>query len=126
MILMGAFGVVGLVLAAIGIYGVMAQLVAVRTHEIGVRMTLGARPGDILGHFLIDGLWQTTVGIVLGLAAGAYLMTLAQTLLFGVAPWDPLTLAGVCGLLLLTSVAACLVPARRAMRVDPVEAIRQG
>jgi putative ABC transport system permease protein len=125
MILMGAFGVVGLVLAAIGIYGVMAQLVAVRTHEIGVRMTLGARPGDILGHFLIDGLWQTTVGIVLGVTAGAYLMTLAKTLLFGVAPWDPLTLAGVCGLLLLTSVAACLVPARRAMHVDPVEAIRQ-
>jgi putative ABC transport system permease protein len=125
MILMGAFGAVGLVLAAIGIYGVMAQLVAIRTHEIGVRMTLGARPGDILGHFLIDGLWQTAVGIGLGLAAGAYLMTLAQRILFGVAPWDPLTLGVVCGLLLLTSVAACLVPARRAMRVDPVQAIRQ-
>ena len=125
MILMGAFGVVGLVLAAIGIYGVMAQLVAVRTHEIGVRMTLGARPRDILGHFLIDGLWQTAVGIVLGLAAGAYLMTLAQTILFGVAPWDPLTLAAVCALLLVASLAACLIPARRAMRVDPVEAIRQ-
>jgi predicted permease len=125
MILMGAFGVVGLLLAAIGIYGVMAQLVAVRTHEIGVRMTLGARPGDILGQFLVDGLWQTAVGIILGLAAGAYLMTLAQTILFGVAPWDPLTLAAVCGLLLLTSLAACLIPARRAMRVDPVQAIRQ-
>jgi putative ABC transport system permease protein len=125
MILMGAFGVVGLLLAAIGIYGVMAQLVAVRTHEIGVRMTLGARPRDILGHFLIDGLWQTAVGIVLGLAAGAYLMTLAQTVLFGVKPWDPLTLTGVCALLLLASIAACLVPARRAMRVDPVQAIRQ-
>ena len=125
MILMGAFGVVGLVLAAIGIYGVMAQLVAVRTHEIGVRMTLGARPRDILGHFLLDGLWQTAVGIVLGLAAGAYLMTLAQTILFGIAPWDPLTLAAVCGLLLVASLAACLIPARRAMRVDPVEAIRQ-
>ncbi len=125
MILMGAFGVVGLVLAAIGIYGVMAQLVAVRTHEIGVRMTLGARPRDILSHFLVDGLWQTAVGILLGLAAGAYLMTLAQRLLFGVTPWDPLTLAAVCALLLVTSLAACLIPARRAMRVDPVQAIRQ-
>lgn len=125
MILMGAFGVVGLVLAAIGIYGVMAQLVAVRTHEIGVRMTLGARPRDILGHFVVDGLWQTAVGIMLGLVAGAYLMTLARTLLFGVTPWDPLTLAAVCALLLATSLAAILIPARRAMRVDPVQAIRQ-
>jgi putative ABC transport system permease protein len=125
MILMGAFGVVGLLLAAIGIYGVMAQLVSIRTHEIGVRMTLGARPGDILGHFLLDGLWQTAVGIVLGLTAGAYLMTLAQKLLFGVTPWDPPTLAAVCGLLLVASLAACLIPARRAMRVDPVQAIRQ-
>jgi len=125
MILMGAFGVVGLLLAAIGIYGVMAQLVAVRTHEIGVRMTLGARPADILGHFLVDGLWQTAVGIILGLAAGAYLMTLAQKLLFGVKPWDPMTLAAVCGLLLIASLAACLIPARRAMRIDPVQAIRQ-
>ena len=125
MILMGAFGVVGLLLAAIGIYGVMAQFVVVRTHEVGVRMTLGARPGDILGHFLLDGLWQTAVGTVLGLIAGAYLMTLAQRLLFGVTPWDPLTLTAVCGLLLVASLLACLVPARRAMRIDPVQAIRQ-
>jgi putative ABC transport system permease protein len=125
MILMGAFGVVGLLLAAIGIYGVMAQLVAVRTQEIGVRMTLGARPRDILSHFLADGLWQTAVGIVLGLTLGAYLMTLARTILFDVRPWDPPTLAAVCALLLATGLAACLIPARRAMRTDPVQAIRQ-
>jgi predicted permease len=124
-ILMGAFALVGLTLAVIGIYGVMSQLVAVRVPEIGVRMTLGARPFDILRQLLTEGFWQTAMGLVIGLVAGAYLMKFAQALLYTIKPWDPITLAGVSLLLIAAALAACYVPARRAMKVDPVEALRQ-
>ena len=121
---MGAFGALALVLAAVGIYGVMAQLAAVRVHEIGVRLSLGARPRDILRRSILDGLVQTSLGLAIGLSAGAYLMRFAESVLFGVKPWDVPTLAGVSAVLLTAGLAACLVPARRAMRVDPVEALR--
>ena len=124
MVLMGAFGVLALALAVLGIYGVTSQLVAVRVPEIGVRMTLGARPLDVLRQILGEGLWQAAVGIVIGLAAGALLMRLGESLLFEVRPWDPVTLLGVALLLTAAALAACLVPARRAMRIDPVEALR--
>ena len=124
MVLMGAFGVLALALAVLGIYGVTSQLVAVRVPEIGVRMTLGARPLDVLRQILGEGLWQAAVGIVMGLAAGALLMRLGESLLFEVRPWDPVTLIGVALLLTAAALAACLVPARRAMRIDPVEALR--
>ena len=124
-ILMGAFALLGLTLAVIGIYGVMAQLVVVRVPEIGVRMTLGARPADILRQFLAEGVWQAAVGVIVGLIAGVYLMKLAETLLFSIKPWDPITLASVAALLLAAAIAACLVPAKRAMRTDPVQALRQ-
>jgi putative ABC transport system permease protein len=123
-ILMGAFGLLGLLLAVIGIYGVMAQLVAVRVPEIGVRMTLGARPFDILRQLLTEGMWQTAVGLAIGLIAGVYLMKLATTLLFNVQPWDPATLSVVALILLIAALAACFIPARRAMKVDPVTALR--
>jgi ABC-type antimicrobial peptide transport system permease subunit len=123
-VLMGAFGVLALALAVLGIYGVTSQLVAVRVPEIGVRMTLGARPRDVLRQILGEGLWQALAGVVVGVAAGALLMQLGESLLFGITPWDPVTLSGVAVLLVGASVAACLAPARRAMRVDPVEALR--
>ncbi|HET9371814.1 MAG TPA: FtsX-like permease family protein, partial [Vicinamibacterales bacterium] len=123
-VLMTTFGVLTLALAIIGIYGVMAQLVTERVHEIGIRMTLGARPRDVLRRLLGEGLWQTAIGLAIGLTAGAWLMRLGQSLLIEVAPWDPRTLVAVAALLVLAAMAACLIPARRAMRVDPVRALR--
>ena len=123
---MGAFGLLGLTLAVIGIYGVMAQLVAVRVPEIGVRMTLGARPADILRQLLGEGCLAGGGRRHVGLIAGGFLMTLAETLLFSIKPWDPITLAGVSlARCIAAALAACLVPARRAMKVDPVDALRQ-
>ena len=123
-VLMAAFGVLALALAVIGIYGVMAQLALSRVHEIGVRMALGARPAHVLRQLLFEGFVQAAVGLVIGLGAGLYLMRFATTLLFGIEPSDAVTLAGVTVTLLLAALAACLIPARRAMRVDPVEALR--
>jgi putative ABC transport system permease protein len=127
-VLLASFGVLALVLAVIGVYGVMAQLVTTRVHEIGVRMTLGARPFDILRGLMTEGLWQALLGLVIGLVAGSYVMRLgglAEEMLFHVQPWDPITLTGVGVTLIVATLAACLIPARRAMRVDPVHALRQ-
>ena len=123
-VLMAAFGVLALALAVVGIYGVMAQLALSRVHEIGVRMALGARPAHVLRQLLFEGFVQAAVGLVIGLGAGLYLMRFARTLLFGIEPSDAITLAGVTVILLMAALAACLIPARRAMRVDPVEALR--
>jgi putative ABC transport system permease protein len=126
-LLLGAFGVLSLVLAVIGVYGVMAQLVATRVNEIGVRMTLGARPFDILRQLMTEGLWQALVGLAIGLVAGSYIMRLGglpEEMLFHVQPWDPTTLTAVGVILMTATLAACLIPARRAMRVDPVDALR--
>jgi putative ABC transport system permease protein len=127
-VLLASFGVLALVLAVIGVYGVMAQLVTTRVHEIGVRMTLGARPFDILRGLMTEGLWQALLGLALGLIAGSYVMRLgglSDELLFNVQPWDPKTLTVVGIILIVATLAACLIPARRAMRVDPVNALRQ-
>jgi putative ABC transport system permease protein len=123
-ILMGSFGAVALILAVIGIYGVTAQLVATRRHEIGVRMTLGARPRDILRHLLGEGLWQSLAGLAIGVTAGVVLMRLGATMLYGVQPWDPMTLASISVLLLTATLVAVLIPARRATRVDPASTLR--
>jgi putative ABC transport system permease protein len=123
-VLMAAFGALALGLAVVGIYGVMAQLVLTRVREIGVRMALGARPRDVLRQLLYEGFVQAAVGLVLGLGAGLYLMRFATALLFGIQPSDAITLVGVTVTLMAAALAACLIPARRAMRVDPVEALR--
>ena len=124
MLLLAIFSVLALVLAAAGIYGVMAHIVALRTSEIGVRMTLGARPADVMRLILGEGLLQASIGLIIGVGAAILMMRWLRTLLFEVSPTDPLTLAAVMVLLLATALAACVVPARRAMRVDPVTALR--
>jgi putative ABC transport system permease protein len=127
-VLLASFAVLALVLAVIGVYGVMAQLVTTRVHEIGVRITLGARPVHILRGLVTEGLWQALLGLAIGLLAGTYAMRLgglSDELLFQVQPWDPVTLSGVAAILVAATLAACLVPARRAMRVDPVDALRK-
>jgi putative ABC transport system permease protein len=124
-VLMAAFGVLALLLAVIGIYGITSQLVAARVPKIGVRMTLGARPRDVLRQFVGEGLRQAAIGIAIGLVAGALLMRFAEKVLFQVRPWDPVTLAGVSALLLTAALLACVIPARRAMQVDPANSIRQ-
>ena len=122
--LVGLFGVVALALAAIGLYGVMAHLASQRTTEIGIRLALGANPASILRLMLSDGLRLVALGSVLGLAGAFAGARFVQNQLFGVEPTDPATFAGVCATLLIVAIAACLIPARRAMRVEPALALR--
>ena len=124
MLLLAVFGGLALVLAAAGIHGVMSHLVALRTAEIGVRMTLGATPSDVMALVLREGTIQALSGLAIGLSGGVLLMRTFHTMLFGVAPADPLTLSAVAAVLLTTAIAACIVPARKAMHVDPVNAVR--
>ena len=124
MLLLAIFGALALVLAAAGIYGVMAQLVTLRAPEIGIRMTLGAQPGAVMRLILREGFVQAAIGLAIGLAGGVALMRGFRTVLYQVSPADPITLAAVAVILLGTTLLACFVPARRAMRVDPVEALR--
>jgi putative ABC transport system permease protein len=124
-VLLAIFGALALVLAAAGIYGVMAHLVALRTSEMGIRMTLGARPRDVMRIVLGEGLVHAGVGLGIGFGAAVLVMRGFRSLLFQVGPADPLTLASVAVVLLVTALVACYVPARRAMRVDPVQALRQ-
>ena len=122
--LLAIFGILALVLAAAGIYGVMTHMVALRSSEIGVRMTLGARPAEVMRLILREGLVQAAAGLAIGLTAGVLLMTTFRSMLYGVTPSDPITLIVVGVLLLATALVACVVPARRAMRVDPVAVLR--
>jgi putative ABC transport system permease protein len=124
MLVLGAFGALALVLAAAGIYGVMAHLVALRTSEFAVRITLGARPGSVLRLVIAEGLLQAVAGLAVGLGGAVLLMRSLHALLYEVKPADPVTLAGVAAILLATAVLACLVPARRAMAIDPVSALK--
>jgi putative ABC transport system permease protein len=124
MTLLGVFAVLALVLAAAGIYGVMAHLVALRTPEIGVRLTLGARPIAVLRQVLTEGAMQAAIGLVIGLGASLALMKGLRSILFGVEPNDPLTLMVVGLSLMLVALIAVTVPALRAMRIDPVSALR--
>lgn len=123
--LTGALGLLGLSLAVIGIYGVMAYSVGQRTQEIGIRLALGARPSGILRLVARDGLVMVLIGLALGVVAAIGVGHLIRSFLIGVGPMDPLTYASVSVLLVAASLAACYVPLRRAMRVDPLITLRQ-
>jgi ABC-type antimicrobial peptide transport system permease subunit len=123
-ILLGLFGVMGLVLGALGLYGVLAYLVNQRTREIGVRLALGAQPREILRMVLNRGLALASIGVALGVAGALALTRVMQGVLFGVTATDPLTFGGVATILLVVAAVASIIPAWRATRVDPLEALR--
>jgi ABC-type antimicrobial peptide transport system permease subunit len=118
------FGVTALLLAAIGLYGVMSYAVSRRTREIGIRMALGAQQRSVLHLVMRQGLWLTGIGIALGLFAAMFLTRLLQSLLYGIGVTDSLTFAGVALLLALVALLASWIPARRATQVDPMIALR--
>jgi putative ABC transport system permease protein len=122
--LLAAFSFIALLLAAVGLYGVMAQSVLQRSREIGVRMALGAQSGDVLGMILRQGATLIAGGLIAGTLAALALTSLMKSLLFGISPADPLTFAGVAALLVVVALAATYVPARRATLVDPVNTLR--
>jgi putative ABC transport system permease protein len=123
-VLAGAFAALALILAAIGLYGVMAYTVSQRTVEIGVRMALGASTAEVFRLMIGEGLRLTAVGIALGVAGSVAVGRLLTALLFGVGPGDPRTFAVTAAMLVMVGAVACVIPARRATRVDPMVALR--
>jgi putative ABC transport system permease protein len=123
--LLASFAGLALLLAAIGIYGVMAQSVVQRTAEFGVRMALGARPAQVLRLVLGRGMSMTLLGLAIGLAGALALTRLLQSFLFGVTAYDPVTMIAVSVVLAATAALACYIPAHRAMKIDPMEALRE-
>ena len=124
MTLLAIFAGVGLLLAAIGIYGLTSYSVEQRTQEIGIRMALGAGPADVRKMVVMQGMWLALIGVLLGVAAALALTRLIAGFLYGVKTWDPVSLISVAGLLIAVSLLATYVPARRASRVDPIIALR--
>ncbi len=113
-------------MSCVGVYGVISYLAGKRTHEIGIRLALGAARRDVLRMVLTEGLKMALAGVAVGLGAALGLTRFIASMLFGISAHDPLTFAGVASLLILVAMAACYVPARRTMKVDPVVALRCG
>jgi putative ABC transport system permease protein len=124
MVLMGVFAALALALTVIGLYGVMSYAVSQRTREIGVRMALGAGTGAIHGMVLRQGMTLVLIGVAVGLAASWSLTRLMTNLLFGVSPTDALTFGAIPALMTTVALLACLIPAWRATKVDPIVALR--
>jgi predicted permease len=124
MIVLGVFAALALLLASVGIYGVIAYVAGQRTQEIGIRMALGAQRADVLRMMLWQGTRLALIGVAIGIAAALGLTRLMAKMLYGVSATDPLTYSGVAIVLMLVAVAACYLPARRATRVDPMRALR--
>ena len=124
LVLIGVFAGVALVLASIGLYGVISYLVRQRTREIGIRMAFGAAGQNIVRLIVAQGMTMAIVGVGIGLAAAFVVTRVIDNLLFGVTATDPITFGGIAALLLAVSVLACYLPARRAMKVDPMVALR--
>jgi putative ABC transport system permease protein len=122
--LLGGFALLALLLASVGVYGVVAYFVTQRTREVGIRMALGARKADVLGLFLKQGIGLSAWGVCLGLLGALSLARVMNSLLFGITPFDPLTFLVVAGLLTAMVLAACWLPAQRATSVDPLSAVR--
>lgn len=124
MTLLAIFAGVGLLLAAIGIYGLTSYSVEQRTQEIGIRMALGAGPHDVRKMVVMQGMWLALIGVFLGVAAALALTRLIANLLYGVKPWDPISIVSVAALLIAIALFATYIPARRASRVDPLVSLR--
>jgi ABC-type antimicrobial peptide transport system permease subunit len=126
MVLLGIFAALALLLASVGIYGVISYLVSQRTQEIGIRMALGADRGHVLRWVLKQGGRLAFLGVAVGLAAALALTQFmaSSSMLYGVRAYDPFTLFGVTALLATVALAACYIPARRAMHIDPMRALR--
>jgi putative ABC transport system permease protein len=118
------FSILALLLVAVGIYGVLSQRVAQRTQEIGIRVALGARRDDVMKLIIGEGLRLTFIGIAIGIAGSLAFARFLSSMLYGVTPTDPVTVAAVSCLLLLVALLACYLPARRAVRLDPLTALR--
>jgi ABC-type antimicrobial peptide transport system permease subunit len=123
--LLGAFAIVALLLAVVGLYGVLSHLVAQRVRELGIRMALGATRADVLVLVVREGMSMTALGLAGGVVSALWVSTFLASVLFGVTPHDPLTLSGAAAALCVTSLVAVVIPAVRAARTDPVVAIRQ-
>jgi ABC-type antimicrobial peptide transport system permease subunit len=122
--LFGAFAVVAMVLAAAGIYGVLSFAVSRRTREIGIRIALGARPGEVMLRVLASGMAVVAIGLAVGLAASAAIANVLKSMLFGVSGWDLATYGTVAALVVSVGALANSIPARRAASVDPMRALR--
>jgi putative ABC transport system permease protein len=122
--LLGVFGGVAVLLAGVGLFGVTAYLVSQRTREIGIRLALGATPHDVFRLIVGRGIMLATAGAAVGVASAFWLTRVMESLVFAVSTTDPLTFAAVPVVLILIALLACYVPARRAMRVDPVTTLR--
>jgi ABC-type antimicrobial peptide transport system permease subunit len=122
--LTSGFGVLALVLACVGIYGIMAYSVANRRNEIGIRMALGAKPRQVRGMILQESSVLAVAGIVVGVGSALGLTRLVKSMLYGIQPWDPVTMLGGVSILMAVALAASWIPARRAARIQPMDALR--